>query len=63
MPTDTLFLIELCSMTRRVLSTPNTRKCSTCGVKSLQPGRDELLADVILTNCYKCIVCGSGLVN
>lgn len=57
------YFLELCSMTKRVLYTPHTRKCVTCGAKSLQPSGDETLTDIILTNCYKCILCGSGLLN
>lgn len=61
----TLFaFVELCSMTKRVLYAPNTRKCVTCGAKSLQPtNQKQSLTDFILTNCWKCIYCGSGLLN
>ncbi|KAI8057552.1 uncharacterized protein B0P05DRAFT_591248 [Gilbertella persicaria] len=55
---------ELCSMTKRVLHSPITRKCVSCGAKSLYPDEKEntLITNVILTHCSWCIHCGSALV-
>ncbi|OBZ86812.1 hypothetical protein A0J61_05138 [Choanephora cucurbitarum] len=54
---------ELCSMTKRILHSPNSRKCVTCGLKSLRSNGEEeaFLTRVILDSCLHCIYCGSGL--
>lgn len=57
------FCPELCSITRRVLYSPSTRKCSICGAKSLQPSNDDSLTNNILKHCCRCIYCGGGLLN
>lgn len=52
---------ELCGITRRVLFSPSTRKCSFCGIKSLLPSNDGSLTDIIISHCVRCIYCGAGL--
>ncbi|KAI8647264.1 transcription factor IIIC subunit delta N-term-domain-containing protein [Parasitella parasitica] len=54
---------EICSMTRTVLHSPKFRKCLVCDAKSLQPTDQDTLSNFILTNCCKCLYCGSGLIN
>jgi hypothetical protein len=54
---------EVCSVTRRVLHSPNTRKCLICKAKSLQPTDENTLTNVILKSCWRCLYCGSGMIN
>lgn len=54
---------EVCSVTRRVLYSPNIRKCLVCKAKSLQPTDENTLTNVILKSCWRCLYCGSGLIN
>ncbi|KAI8971862.1 hypothetical protein BDF20DRAFT_886883 [Mycotypha africana] len=61
---DTGHFWELCSLTQKVLSTPNTRKCFSCGAKALPAGNNDAntLVNFIVRKCTKCIFCGSDLI-
>ncbi|KAI9257943.1 hypothetical protein BDA99DRAFT_561397 [Phascolomyces articulosus] len=53
-----------CSLTRRVLTSSQLRVCILCGEKSLIPEEtktSELLSELVLQECQKCIMCGSSL--
>ncbi|KAI8882316.1 hypothetical protein K501DRAFT_187044, partial [Backusella circina FSU 941] len=55
---------EICSITRRVLHSPQVRKCTNCQVKTLRPLEDDTsFTNTILTYCWKCIYCCSEFID
>ncbi|CDH60894.1 hypothetical protein RO3G_09384 [Lichtheimia corymbifera JMRC:FSU:9682] len=51
---------ESCSITGKALATLDTQLCVHCGAKSMKSTGCKL-ADTILSQCMKCIICGSNL--
>ncbi|CDS09095.1 hypothetical protein LRAMOSA10455 [Lichtheimia ramosa] len=51
---------ECCSITGKALATLDTQLCVHCGAKSMK-ATGCTLADNILSQCMKCIICGSNL--
>ncbi|KAL1927444.1 hypothetical protein VTP01DRAFT_3681 [Rhizomucor pusillus] len=53
---------EHCIVSIRALTTTKFRRCSLCGAKSMIPQhrQDTSLTETILSNCFKCVLCGSA---
>ncbi|KAI7881580.1 hypothetical protein K492DRAFT_206779 [Lichtheimia hyalospora FSU 10163] len=50
---------ESCSITGKALATLDTQLCVHCGAKSMK-STGSTLADTILSQCMKCVICGSN---